>query len=29
MSTDQKLIYVYDDFSFEMPVVLGRFYVNV
>ncbi len=29
MSTDQKLIYVYDDFSFETPVVLGRFYVNV
>ena len=29
MSTDQKVIYVYDDFSFETPVVLGRVYVNV
>ena len=29
MSTDQKLIYVYDDFNFEQPLIMGRLYVNV
>ncbi len=29
MSTTEKLIYVYDDFSNHNPVLLGRIYVNV
>lgn len=29
MAAEQKLIYVYDDFSFDKPVVMGRLYVNV
>lgn len=29
MATGQKIIYVYDDFSFDSPVLLGRLYVGV
>jgi len=29
MPVSQKTIYVYDDFSFEKPVLLGRLYVGV
>lgn len=29
MPNNQKIIYVYDDFSFEEPVILGRLYVDV
>lgn len=29
MAGEQKLIYVYDDFSFDKPVLLGRLYVNI
>lgn len=29
MSVNQKLIYVYDDFSFPEPVLLGMLYVSV
>lgn len=29
MATNQKIIYVYDDFSYEESVLLGRLYVNV
>ena len=25
----EKTIFVYDDFSFDEPVLLGRLYVNV
>lgn len=29
MTATQKTIYVYDDFSFDKPVLLGRLYVNI
>lgn len=29
MPNNQKIIYVYDDFSFDEPVILGRLYVDV
>ncbi len=29
MTSDQKTIFVYDDFSFEYPVLLGKLYVNL
>ena len=29
MAVEEKLIYVYDDFSFDEPVIMGRLYVNV
>ncbi len=29
MSTNQKTIFVYDDFSGENPILLGRLYVDV
>ena len=29
MSANEKTIYVYDDFSFDTPVLLGRLYVDV
>lgn len=29
MSSNEKTIYVYDDFSYDTPVLLGRLYVDV
>lgn len=29
MTTGEKIIYVYDDFSFDEPTILGKLYVNV
>lgn len=29
MGQNQKVIYVYDDFSLENPIILGKLYVNV
>ncbi len=29
MTSDQKTIFVYDDFSFEYPALLGKLYVNL
>ena len=29
MSGEQKNIYVYDDFSFDKPLMLGTLYVSV
>lgn len=29
MAVNQKIIYVYDDFSFEEPVLLGMLYVDI
>lgn len=29
MAVNQKTIYVYDDFSFDVPVLIGRLYVGV
>lgn len=29
MATAEKVIYVYDDFSYDEPILMGRLYVNV
>lgn len=29
MAVSQKTIYVYDNFSFDKPVMMGRLYVNI
>lgn len=29
MASDERIIYVYDDFSYDKPVLLGRLYVGV
>lgn len=29
MAENQKTIYVYDDFSFDEPILLGQLYVSV
>ena len=29
MAVEEKTIYVYDDFSFSSPVLLGKLYVGV